>query len=134
MSADSSWPLQEAVHAALTGDAPLMAMVTGVFDHVPAETAFPYITMGENTARHWGAAGLDGVEATLTLHAWSRARGRRQVKEIIAAIHRILHDANLAVTGHALVNLRFEYTETVLESDGITYHGLARFRAVTHTA
>ena len=80
-----------------------MAMITGVHDHVPQDAAFPYVTMGESTARDWGAAGVTGVEATLTLHVWSRSRGRKQVKQVMAEIHRILHDADLPVTGHDLV-------------------------------
>ena len=134
MSPDSSWELQQAIHTALTGDAPLMAMITGVHDHVPQDTAFPYVTIGALTAREWGAAGVEGVETTLMLHAWSRSRGRKETKQIVAEVHRIMHDANLTVTGHELVNLRFELTQTFLDPDGITHHGVTRFRAVTHQA
>ena len=131
-SPDSSWELQEAIYTALTGDAPLMAMITGVHDHVPQETAFPYITIGASTAREWGAAGVEGIEATLTIHVWSRTRGHKEAKQITAEIHRIMHDADLSVTGHALINLRFEFGETMLDADGVTYHGITRYRAVTH--
>jgi len=134
MSVDSSWEVQRAVYAALTGDGTLMGLVQGVHDHVPAGAAFPYVTVGEATASAWGGAGLDGIEATLTLHAWSRARGHKEVKTILAALHRILHDASLAVTGQALVNLRFDFAESLLDEDGLTYHGISRFRAVTHPA
>ncbi|MFQ5783608.1 MAG: DUF3168 domain-containing protein [Alphaproteobacteria bacterium] len=132
MSADSSWPLQQAVFAALTGDPTLMAMIAGVFDRVPQGTNFPYVTIGEATARAWGAAGLDGVEATLVLHVWSRARGRKEVKEIMAQIHRVLDDTNLTVPGHVLVSLRFGFAEYLPDADGITEHGIARYSAVTH--
>jgi hypothetical protein len=131
MSADSSWPLQQAIFTALTGDATLMGTITGVFDHVPQGTVFPYVTVGENTARAFRAVGIQGIEATLVLHVWSRARGRKEVKEIMAEIHRILDDAALAVAGHALVNLRFEFSESILAGDGMTEHGVARYRAVT---
>ena len=132
MSADSSWELQQAIFTALTGDAPLMAMITGVHDHVPQDTAFPYVTVGGGTVRAWGAAGVDGVEATLILHAWSRSRGRKEVKQIMGEIHRIVHDADLTVTGHALVWLRFAFSETLLDMDGLTNHGFMRFRALTN--
>ena len=134
MSADSSWELQQAVFTALTGDAPLMAMITGIHDHVPEGAAFPYVTMGEASAIAWGAAGVDGVESTLILHVWSRSRGRKEVKQITAEMHRILHDADLAVTGHALIWLRFEQSRSLLDADGATYHGIARFRALTNAA
>ena len=133
MSADSSWALQQAIYTALTGDSTLMAMITGVHDHVPQETAFPYVTIGESTARDWRTVGRKGAEATLILHAWSRSRGRKQAKQIIAEIQRIIDDANLTVPGHVLVWLRFEFAETILHDDGLTYHGITRFRAITHT-
>ena len=134
MSADSSWELQQAIYTALTGDATLMAMIQGVHDHVPQGAAFPYVTVGEATARDWSAVGLNGIEATLILNVWSRARGRKEAKQIMAEMHRILDDANLAVSGHALVDLRFEFSETMLDPDGLTYHGVTRYRAKTHTA
>ena len=134
MSADSSWELQQAIYNALTGDATLMGMVQGVHDHVPQGAAFPYVTVGEGSARPWRAVGLDGVETTLILHVWSRERGRKQAKQIMAEMHRILDDADLAVPGHALIWLRFEFSETILDSDGITYHGIAWYQARTHTA
>ena len=132
MSPDGSWELQEAIYTALTGDAPLMATITGVHDHVPQDTAFPYITIGASTARQWGAAGVEGVETTLTIHVWSRTRGHKEAKQIIAEVHRILDDADLPVSGHNLVRLDFEFAEFLLDADGITYHGIARYRAVTH--
>ncbi len=133
-SPDSSWELQEAIYTALTGDAPLMAMISGVHDHVPQDTAFPYITIGASTAREWGAAAVDGVESTLILHVWSRSRGRKEVKQITAEIHRVLHDADLTVTGHGLIWLRFEQSRSLLDADGATYHGIVRFRALTNAA
>ncbi len=134
MSADSSWELQQAIYTALTGDAPLMGMVQGVYDHVPQGAAFPYVTVGESSVRAWRAVGLDGVETTLILHVWSRERGRKQAKQIMAEIPRILDDADLTVPGHALIWLRFEFSQTILDADGVIYHGIARYHAMTHTA
>ena len=134
MSADSSWELQQAIYTALTGDPTLMALITGVHDHVPQGAAFPYVTIGESTARDWGAAGVSGIEATLTLHVWSRTRGHKELKQIMAEVHRILHDADLTVTGHHLVYLRFVFARTTRDSDGATHHGLSRFRALTNEA
>ena len=132
--ADSSWELQQAIYGALTGDPTLMALITGVHDHVPQGTAFPNITVGESTVRDSSAASVIGIETTLILHVWSRERGRKEVKQIMAELHRILHDADLTVAGHALVDLRFQFGETFLEPDGVTRHGFTRFRAITDEA
>ena len=134
MSADSSWELQQAIYTALTGDATLMAMVQGVHDHVPQGAAFPYVTVGEGSARPWRAVGLDGLEVMLILHVWSRERGRKQAKQIMAEMHRILDDADLTIAGHVLVGLSFEFSQTMLDSEGVIYHGIARYHAKTHTA
>ena len=134
MSADSSWELQQAIYTALTGDPTLMGMITGVHDHVPQGAAFPYITVGEGSAVPWRAAGVEGMEATLILHVWSRERGRKQAKQIMAEMHRILDDADLTVPGHVLVSLRFEFSQTMLDADGFIYHGIARYHAKTDTA
>ncbi len=134
MSADSSWELQKAIYAALTGDGALMAMITGVFDHVPKGAAFPYIAICEESAVDWRTVGHHGMEVTLVIHAWSRERGRREVKQILAEIHRILNDAKLTVPGHVLVWLHFEFSQTLQDADGATYHGIARYNAITHEA
>ena len=102
MSADSLLGASAGIYTALTGDGTLMAMITGVHDHVPQETAFPYVTIGEASAVAWRTVGADGMEVTLVMHAWSRSRGHREVKQIMAEIHRILHEANLTVPGHVL--------------------------------
>lgn len=134
MSADSSWPLQQAIFTALTGDATLMAMITGVHDHVPQGAAFPYVTIGESSARAWGAAGVDGIETTIIIHVWSRKRGHSEVKLVLAEVYRVLHDADLTVSGHVLVRLRFGFTQSIRDNDGATYHGIARYTALTHQA
>ena len=134
MSPDGSWELQEAIYTALTGDAPLMATITGVHDHVPQGAAFPYVTVGESTARDWGAAGVSGIETTLVMHVWSRKRGHKEVKQVLAEIHRILHDADLTMPGHVLVWLRYGFSQTIAGKDGATYHGIARYNALTNQA
>ena len=72
-----SWALQKAVFTALTGEAELMAAVTGIYDRVPVGTAYPYVTIGEATAADWSTKTSTGQNHTLTLHAWSRAPGRQ---------------------------------------------------------
>lgn len=134
MSVDSSWELQKAIYGALTGDSTLMAMITGVHDHVPQGTAFPYVTIGEASAVDWRTVGHDGMELTLVLHVWSRERGRKEAKLVLAEIHRILNDAKLTVPGHVLVWLHFEFSQTLQDADGATYHGIARYNAITHEA
>ena len=131
--ASASFELQKAVFAALTAHAPLLALLGGprVYDDVPREAAFPYVTFGPASARDWSTGSEAGEEHTLTLHVWSRAGGKKEVHEIMGAVRACLHEATLSPTGHRLVNLRHELSEARREADGESHRGSVRFRAVT---
>lgn len=101
-----------------------------VYDDVPEQTVYPYVVLGEETATNDGSKTLDGVEHTLTIHAWSQYRGRREIKEIMQSVYSLLHNSDITVSGASLVNLRQEFATTLSENDNITRHGVMRFRAV----
>ncbi len=128
--ADASLAVQAAIHGKLTGDATLMGMVTAVHDQVPEDASFPYLAIGDDTAVDFGTKTEAGQELTLTLHAWSRAHGRREVKDILARIHALLHHQALTVTGFTHLLTRFEFTQTFRDRDGLTQHGIARYRVI----
>ena len=48
----------------------------------------------------------------------------------MSAVRDALHEAELALAGHRLINLRHEVSEASRDPDGETYHGIVRFRAV----
>lgn len=131
--ATASEALQQAFHQALVADAGLLALLGGarVYDDVPARGEFPYITFGQSVERDWAAGSEDEREHTITLHVWSRARGRKEAQAILSSARRVLHDAALVLDSHRLINLRHEFSEARRDTDGETFHGIARFRAVT---
>ena len=134
MTADSQWPLQQALHAALAGDASLQALLGNparVFDRVAQDSAFPYLVIGEDTTGPFDTKTEDGMEHRLTIHTWSRYRGLKETKQIMAAVTAALDGQSLSVTGHTLVLLRQEFGATFLDPDGLTRHGVQRFRALT---
>lgn len=124
------WFVQKAVYAALTGDTDLMAVITGVYDHVPAETTVPYIVIGDDTSIEFDTKTNVGEEVTLTIHIWSEHEGRKELKEIQGHLARILHDQLLTVEDHNTVLVRREYAETLRDPDGATWHGVVRFRII----
>ena len=128
--------LRAAIHAALTEDAALTALLGGpkVYDEVPPGAAFPYVTLGETRLADASTATEAGFEHQLTLHAWSRQGGHREAHEIAGALLQALDDAPLALAGHELVTLRFALADIRREPDGRTYHALVRFRALTLAA
>ena len=126
--------LQTSIFSTLTGgtltDISGTSITSKVFDDVPEGTAYPYVVIGEETAIPVGAKDTDGHEHTLTFHVWSQYRGRKEIKQIMQQIYTLLHNVAISITGATLVNIRHEFERTLLESDGITRHGVVRFRAV----
>ncbi len=132
MTADSQWPLQVAVRAALVADATLDGLIAGrVYDQVPQDSPFPYVVVGDATARDFDTKTEDGMELTFTVHTWSRYRGLSETKQVMAAVLDALDGQGLTVTGHRLTLLRFEFSATFMDPDGLTRHGVQRFRAIT---
>lgn len=129
----AAFALQQAIFAKLTTDAATAAALGGprVYDDVPTRAEFPFMTFGQSTERDWSTGTDEGYEHTVTLHIWSRGRGRKEAQAVIAAARDALHDQPLTLDGHRLINLRHDYSEVRRDSDGETFHGIARFRAVT---
>jgi hypothetical protein len=130
--ASAAWELQRAIYAALVADTALTALLGGahVYDDVPRGAALPYVTLGPSTVRDWSTGSEEGSEHFVSLNVWSRVAGEREVHAIMSAVRDALHEAALAVGGHRLVNLRHESSEAGRQSDGETYRGTVRFRAV----
>jgi len=129
----AAFPLQAALYEALAGDGALMALISAVYDHVPADAALPYLQIGEATVSDWSAVGLDGEEHALTLHVWTADHGLRSAKAIMGEVKRVLDGAELTVAGHHLVMLAFTFGQTLREEDGRIQHGVMRFRATLHS-
>jgi hypothetical protein len=125
--------LQRAIFAALSGHPGLIGGLGGerIFDHAPANIAFPYITFGRTSIYDWSTGTESGSEQLFTLHVWSKAKGKKEAIEIMDEARAALHDQTLPLDGHVLVNLRLEYSEVRFDDDQSVYHGLLRFRAVT---
>lgn len=130
MTALLAWPLQESVVATLKGDATLMQMIVGVFDEVPKDIDPPYLTVGDDTENIDDAQGIRMGDHTLTIHAWSEYGGRKEVKEIGGRVYQLLHEPtpNLAVNGGDVVFSRWEFGDSFRDPDGVTWHGVQRFR------
>ena len=122
------WALQKAVFDQLS------LLSTPVFDHVPQNTKPPYITIGEDTSIEWDTDTELGSESTITVHVWSRQPGRREVKEIMEDVYHTLHRQTLYSNGIIYVNVNWEFSETFLDPDGVTRHGVMRFRILSQEA
>jgi len=117
--------IQQAIYDALK-----VATDVPVFDHVPQDTPYPYIVVGDDTSTPFDTDDSQGTEATCTIHAWSQYRGRKEAKALNQVIYDTLHRQTLAVNGAHPVECFQEFEQTLVESDGLTRHGISRFRII----
>ena len=121
--------LQEALYSRLNGDGALGALITGVYDAVPDDTTLPIVVIGPTTTSDDGSKTLDGRDYIFNVDVWSDYRGMKETKNIAARVYALLHEFDLSVSGANLIDLRCEFSSEVLENDGVTRHGVMRFRA-----
>lgn len=126
-------PLQKAVYTALTGNAPLMAQVTAVWDEPDENAPLPIVAIGEATTVDNSSKTTDGQIHTLSLHVWSGEHGKMELKNIMGLVYDALNGASLTLDGHTLVCINFDNANDLRELEGekTVYHGIMRFRAIT---
>ena len=125
---DYASALQQTVFNALDQSSTLQNLVTDVYDFVPESTAFPYVKIGEQTMVDNGTKDKKGSDFTIEVHTFSRYRGSVEIKNIMSVVYDILHESSLSVSGASLINMRFEVSDIIKENDGLTTHGVQRFR------
>ena len=129
-----------AVIAALKAYYPLTALLTtyaatpAVFTHVPQDLkTYPYVVLFET-----GLDGDDndcnlGFEGVFNIHSWSDQRDMYVIGSIQKAVYDVLHHADLAMNGYTLVELHQEFSTILRDPDGITLHGVQRYRIILQT-
>jgi hypothetical protein len=122
----SSFALQQAVYAALTG-----ALAATVYDAAPRGAALPYVVIGEGSVNDFSTKTESGSEHLFTVHVWSRDGGMKEARALTDAVRAALDGAALTLSDCALVGLAFQSAGFTRQSDGETLHAALRFRAVT---
>jgi|GEM_PF-506719 len=137
MSADSLWRIQTALYSHLGSCGALTSLLAagaaGIFDHVPAQSAFPYITLTDCAARPFDTQQYNGFEAMITIDSFSQADGSQQLRQITTALHEALHNKDFAIDGHTLLLCQAQDTLITQDADGETYVGRQRFRLLVDT-
>jgi len=107
-----------------------------IFDDVPGlpegkpEEDFPYIVIGDDTAAPWDTDDVLGSHVFATLHIWSRYEGKKEVKEIMADCYDALNRqaSNLVAAGFRFSDCLLDFADVFDENDGVTRHGVCRFK------
>lgn len=124
--------LQFAVHAKLKADAALIALIGGrVFDQVPDDVGFPYISYGPTTGTPNEADCFEGEDIAFQIDIWSRQSSRAEAARIGAAVKMALHRKDLTITDGDVVLVRATFSQIIEDPDGRTFHGMLRFEAMT---
>lgn len=133
--------IQRAVFARLTAFGALTSLLAdgadSVHDQVPQaakgedNSPYPFVTVGDDVHSVWDTDDTDGLESDITVHVWSRHRGRIEVKDIQAKVKAALHHNPLQVDGVPVVLLHFVDSSAVRDPDGLTQHGVQSFRMLS---
>jgi len=114
---------QKAVYALLSGDTTLAGLVSGVFDYVAADVAYPYVTVGDITAEDNSVQGLKRWLLNMNVNVYGRALGRSEALGIIERLRVLLDDQPLSITGFTHVFTKVVSFDTKQDSDGSAVNG-----------
>ena len=117
--------VQQVIYDKLAGD-----LSYSVYDEVPQSsnsTDFPYVTIGEDslTASDTDTELMQRV--SITIHTWSRERGRKECKQIQGEIYSSLNRASLTAAGYNFITITGEDSTSFYDADGFTRHGVQTF-------
>lgn len=123
--------IQAAVYQCLQNNANLAILVGDrIYDSVPQTTAFPYVTIGEDIHTAWDTNYELGSSASITIHTWSRYRGVKETKEIQGLIYAALNRTTLTADDYDIISVDSEGSQSFLDADGLTRHGVSTFRVL----
>jgi hypothetical protein len=100
---------------------------------VPQNTQALYAVIGNDTFVEWDTDGRTGFDITVTIHTWDNrpsSRGLLGVKGLMDKVYTALHRKELTVTGDTVLGMEQEFAESFIDNDGITGHGVQRFRVI----
>jgi len=120
--------LQAAIYSALTG-----AGLT-VYDAVPENAAFPYVTIGYSQELPFDTHTSRGREIVSTIHIWSRYPGAKEIKELAATVISTLDRTSLTLPNWHHVYTLFDSATYLQDPDGITRHAVVEFRSLLQQA
>lgn len=127
MSGTALLEIQSAVHDALAADTELDTLVDGrIYDAVPATPQYPLVVLGEKSEKDFRTFNRRGVTATLVLDIRSQTSDE-EVLRIYDRIRTVLHDQAVVLAGYTVVQGLATLARTVLDADGVTRRGEARY-------
>lgn len=123
------WELQKAIFQRLSSDPSVTGLVTGVFDHVPNDQAFPYIQLGDPNMLPFDTKTSSGEEIAFVIHAWSQYPGKKEAYDILNACLKSITLSPLSIEGgFSIVRVERQQIQVFDDIDGRNKHGVLRLR------
>jgi Protein of unknown function (DUF3168) len=130
MLKDSQITVQAAILTALQAAAYISNNSILVLDTVPKGTVVPYITIGDMTVVNDSTQGIGFQTITLVIHTWDQALSSLRLKSMMGAVMVALDDVDLTLTDGDFthINSTFLFSQVFNDPDGLTKHGVQKFR------
>lgn len=133
---DAILALRAATQARLVADAALTALIGAgrVHDEAPRAAQGVYVVHGEADARDWSTGSDKGCEQDVSLVVWAgESASAKQALQAAACVVAALDEAELTLSGHRLINLRWQASRLARDpKTGLPFVSV-RLRAVTET-
>jgi hypothetical protein len=102
-----------------------------VLDQAGPNQEYPYATIGEFIAAPADTLLEQGADMEMTVHVWSREPGMQECQQLMAAARDALDRQRFQGGGFWWVDTVWQNGQTLREPDGLTRHGIMRFRVLT---
>ena len=114
---------QKKIYEALNG-----VISCPVYDNAPQGASFPYVTIGEANLTDDDTDRIQCVYISYVIHVWSQADGRKEIKTIMGEIYNALHLTKFSESGYSFTENYFLSSDSFVETDGKTRHGVQTFK------
>lgn len=127
---------QIAIFNTLAGDSALQTLLgtttaaPKVYDSVPDQKSYPYITIHIKPMTNRDNEDFDGVGFDYTVNVWSQdqaAQGDKVVQSIQKRIDELLHKQDICVMGWNVISHTRNMVDIQTDPDGRTRHGVQTF-------
>ena len=103
-----------------------------IYDHIPQDTVgFPFVRMEPLKLSENDTDNEQAFDCTIQIHTWSQTRGSKECADLQLQIYNALHRYNFADTAsYCILTVHREFSEILIDPDGITRHGVDRYRVM----
>ncbi len=125
--------LQSAIHAVLSADAELTALVGAgrIFDHVPNNAKPPFAAIGTTEMVDYGTSTEESAEHLVTIHVWSARSSRSDCYRAQEIVHELITGMATALGTHVIANAHLDFSDVRRDQESRFFTALSRFRIVT---